>query len=150
MVLLTGAIHLSSLPPAVMLGVDIAGIALVILMMAVGGDFNLTTAGTVGISATANEISQSIHENSAAPGAPLPLSPEEALNQMRERYGLTPRETDVVRELVLTEDKQAVISERLSIQVKTLQDYVTRLYRKTGATTRAGLTDLYHETRHRI
>ena len=56
-------------------------------------------------------------------------------------------ETDVLRELVLTEDKQAVISERLSIRVKTLQDYVTRLYRKTGAATRAGLTDLYHENR---
>lgn len=66
---------------------------------------------------------------------------------MRERYDLTPREAEVLRELVLTEDKQTVISERLNIQVKTLQDYVTRLYRKTGAATRAGLTDLYHENR---
>ena len=54
---------------------------------------------------------------------------------------------EVLRELVQTEDKQTVVSKRLSIQVKTLQDYVTRLYRKTGASTRAGLTDLYYETR---
>ena len=80
----------------------------------------------------------------------MPLrSPEETLSRMRENYQLTPREMDVLRELVLTEDKQTVISERLSIQVKTLQDYVTRLYRKTGVMTRAGLTDLYHENRNR-
>ena len=67
---------------------------------------------------------------------------------MQELYHLTPREAEVLRELVLTEDKQSVISERLNIQVKTVQDYVTRLYRKTGASTRSGLTDLYHESRH--
>jgi DNA-binding CsgD family transcriptional regulator len=67
---------------------------------------------------------------------------------MRQRYDLTRREVDVLRELVLTEDKQTVISERLSIKVKTLQDYVTRLYRKTGATTRAGLIVLYHENQN--
>ena len=75
------------------------------------------------------------------------LSPDIALDRMREQYGLTRRETDVLAELVLTEDKQTVISERLSIQVKTLQDYVTRLYRKTGVKTRSGLTELYHRNR---
>ena len=50
-------------------------------------------------------------------------------------------------QLVLSEDKQTVISERLSIRVKTLQDYVTRLYRKTGAKTRSGLTELFHKAR---
>ena len=53
----------------------------------------------------------------------------------------------ILRELVLTEDKQSVISERLSIHIKTLQGYVTRIYRKTGVITHAGLTDLYHESR---
>ena len=112
------------------LGVDIGGVALVILLMALGGDLNLSAAAAL-----------------PAPEAPPTLSPEEALARMRERYDLTPREAEVLRELVLTEDKQTVISERLNIQVKTLQDYVTRLYRKTGAATRAGLTDLYHENR---
>lgn len=143
MVLFTGAIRLSSLPAPVVLGADIVGVALVILMMAINGDFNLNETGsteTLGVTDQSPTGSEVI----------LPLrSPEEALLRMREDYQLTPREADVLRELVLTEDKQTVISERLSIQVKTLQDYVTRLYRKTGVMTRAGLTDLYHETRNR-
>ena len=143
MVLFTGMIRLSSLPALVVLGADIIGLALVILMMALNGDFNLTEMRSA-------EKAEMPDLSPAAPDAVLPLrGPEETLSRMRENFQLTPREMDVLRELVLTEDKQTVISERLSIQVKTLQDYVTRLYRKTGVMTRAGLTDLYHETRNR-
>ncbi len=85
-------------------------------------------------------------EPAASDGLHLPLSPESAFGRMRERYALTPRETEVLRELVLTEDKQAVICERLSIKIKMLQKHVTKLYQKTGVTTRSGLTDLYHNT----
>ena len=65
---------------------------------------------------------------------------------MASRYGLTPKETALLRELVLTEDKQTVIGERMDLKVKTIQKYVTQIYRKTGATTRSGLTELYHNT----
>ena len=41
-----------------------------------------------------------------------------------------PREAEVLRELVLTQDKQDQISNRLCIQIRTLQNHVTRLYRK--------------------
>ena len=139
MVLVTAAVRLDTLPPAAVMGLDIAGVALIILMMALGGDFNLNAA-------IAAEAPLAV-EMPAVPEIPTPLSPEETLEKMRQRYTLTPRETEVLRQLVLTEDKQTAIAERLSIQVKTLQDYVTRLYRKTGAATRAGLTDLYHENR---
>ena len=77
------------------------------------------------------------------------LSEEEALSRIQEQYKLTLREAEVLRELVLTDDTQPVISERLSIRVRTLQNHVTQIYRKTGVTTRARLTDLYHETRLR-
>lgn len=143
MVLVTGGVRLGTLPPAVILGMDIAGVALIILMMALGGDLNLSTS-------TAMEAPPAPAEAPPAPLPPAELSPEETLERMRDRYDLTRREAEVLRELVLTEDKQSVISERLSIQVKTLQDYVTRLYRKTGAATRAGLTDLYHENRRQL
>ena len=126
MVLLAGLMHISLLPAPAVLGLNIAGLAVILLLMALGGDFNLSDPLP------------------AASGALRLLSAEDTLSRMRERYGLTPRETEVLRELVLTEDKQTVISERLSIQVKTMQDYVTRLYRKTGASTRSGLTELYH------
>ncbi len=127
MVLVTAGIGLDALPTAAVMGLDIAGVALIILLMAVSGDFNLKAEATAEV--------------------PALLGPEETLEKMRERYDLTARETEALRELVLTEDKQTAISEHLSIKVGTLQNYVTRLYQKTGATTRAGLTDLYHESR---
>lgn len=144
MVLFSGAIHLSEFPIPVILGLDIAGIAMVILLMAINGDFNLTEADRAEPAVMAETVPAAPEE------VPSLLSAEATLKRMQESYQLTSREADVLRELVLTEDKQAIISERLSIQVKTLQDYVTRLYRKTGAATRAGLTDLYHETRTRV
>lgn len=156
-VLAAGSIRLSSVPVPVILGVYIAGIAMIILLMTINGDFNLngeprtepqpvpeTVPPLSDVLPSASEIVSDISIE-----VPF-LSPEETLMRMQDRYQLTSREADVLRELVLTEDKQAIISERLSIQVKTLQDYVTRLYRKTGAATRAGLTDLYHETRTRV
>lgn len=132
MVPLTAGVRLGSLPAAAVLGLDVAALVLIILMMALGGDFNLKEASAAQV---------------PAEKIPSLLGPEETLKRMRGRYDLTGRETEVLRQLVLTEDKQAVISEQLNIQVKTLQDYVTRLYRKTGATTRSGLTALYHENR---
>ena len=138
-VLVTGAIRLGTLSPAVTLGIDIAGVALIILMMALSGNFNLAPA--------AAETADTGQAAPAAPETPPQLTPEETLERMRQRYGLTAREAGVLRELVLTEDKQTVISERLNVTVKTVQAYVTRLYRKTGIATRAGLTDLYHENR---
>ncbi len=48
------------------------------------------------------------------------------------------------RELVLTEDKQTVIGDRLSIKLRTVQANVTSIYRKTGTNTRSGLVLLYH------
>lgn len=149
MVLVTAAIHLDTLPTAVVLGGDLAGVALIILMMAIGGDLNLTGSNTAEAPAAAKETEIPV-ESPALPDVPPLLSPEETLEKMRGRYDLTPREAEVLGELVLTEDKQTAISERLNIRVKTLQDYVTRIYRKTGAATRAGLTDLYHENRRQL
>ena len=163
MVLLTGAVRLSALPVPVVLGLDIAVVILVILLMAVGGDFNLTerlsdkeasAVSSAALPPAAEIIPEAVRvvdderRKTVPVAAPSLLSPEEALARIQESCRLTQRETDVLRELVLTEDTQAVISARLSIQVKTLQSYVTKLYRKTGSSTRAGLTDLYHITRN--
>ncbi len=162
MVLLTGALHLSSLSAPVVLGIDIAGVVLVIVLMVAGGDFSLHTPAPEKLPEPVGEGTER-EEPSAAPVSfppkempkeppaapdPVSLSPEETLAKLRERCGLTPREAEVLRELVLSEDKQTVISQRLSIQVKTLQDYVTRLYRKTGTSSRLGLRNLYDQQRN--
>ena len=127
MVLVMAGIQISRLPAALVLALDLAGLAVLIVLMTVSGAFDL---GTV----------------SRQQEVPSFLTSESTLEQIRAQYALTPRETDVLRELVLTEDKQTAISERLSITVKALQKYVTSLYKKTGASTRSGLMDLYHRT----
>ena len=63
---------------------------------------------------------------------------------MASRYGLTPKETALLRELVLTEDKQEAIGRSLGVGVSTVQFHTTALYRKTGASTRSGLLELFH------
>ena len=158
MVLVTGAINLSALPAPVVLGVDIAGVIVVILLMAAGGDLILIEPhehrydeNNTSIQLNQKDIPELRHEDEGVTVTSAVqefLSPEETIKRMQERYNLTPRETDVLRNHVQTEDTQAIISERLGIQVKTLQDYVTRIYRKTGVKSRAGLTDLYYKTRN--
>ena len=127
MVLVCAGCQISKLDGEVVLAVNIICLAVLILLMTVSGAFNLSDL-------TEQQI------------APSLLSPESTLEIIRKQFSLTPRETDVLRELVLTEDKQAAISERLSISVKMLQKYVTSIYKKTGAETRSGLSELYHKT----
>ena len=124
-VLLGALLRIGTLPSAAVMAVNVAGLAALIVLMAVNGDFVF-----------------------AAPEAPAVPAPdaETRLAAMASRYGLTPKETALLRELVLTEDKQTVIGERMDLKVKTIQKYVTQIYRKTGATTRSGLTELYHNT----
>lgn len=150
MVLFTGIMHLSAISAPVVLGMDIAGVAAVIMLMAVSGNFNFSSETAVAhVMPETENAAEPSETETAVPSFPTTMSPEEALSRMKERFGLTPRETEVLRELVQTEDIQVAISDRLSIRVKTLQDYVTRLYRKTGVSTRAGLTALYHEAQNR-
>ena len=143
MVLIAGAVNLSALPTSVVLGVDIVGVIVIILLMLVGGDLMLSEPDPKpDLPTNLKDIPEQRNDTK-----PL-LSPEEAIKRMQERYNLTPRETEVLRNHVLTEDTQAIISDRLGIQVGTVQAYITRIYRKTGVKTRAGLTDLYHEIRN--
>ena len=52
---------------------------------------------------------------------------------------LTNREQEVLAALVLTEDKNQQIADELGISRRQLQTYVSRIYKKTNTTTRAGL-----------
>ncbi len=127
MVLICAGCQVSKLSSPAVLALNIITLAALILLMTVSGAFDLSDVSK-------QEI------------APELLSPESTLMLIKEQFSLTPRETDVLRELVLTEDKQTAISDRLSISVKVLQKYVTSLYRKTGTGTRSGLSELYHKT----
>lgn len=119
-VLATFVLGLSDLPAPAILAIDVAGLAAVILLLALGGQFS-----------------------APVPAKTSPADPETTLAAMRDRYGLTNRETEVLRELVCTEDKQTAIAARLGVKEGTIQFHTTALYRKTGAGTRAGLCELY-------
>lgn len=129
MVLLTGAIHLSELPAPVVLGADIAGVVLIIVMMAVNGDFNLT-----GSDETAPQ------EAKASSGQDSP----DVFALLRERYRFTPREMEVLEKLLLTEDELQPIADDLHISRRVLGRHITSIYQKTGAKSRVGLFQIYH------
>ena len=127
-VLFFGFLSLDSLNTAAVLALDIAALAVILVLMALNGDLNL--------------VSKPV----PAPAADeLQGDPETAFDLIKDRYGLTPGETKVLRELVLTEDKQIAIGERLSIKIRTVQANVTSIYRKTGISTRSGLVQLYND-----
>ena len=156
MVLLTGAVHLSALPTPVVLGVDIVGAALVILMMAVNGDFNLTKTGEAVLSGTQNlqmvhnpqEMREPQEAQKAQESQEVSVSDKQnkrdAFELMRERYQLTLREMDVLQKLLLTEDELQLIADDLHISRRVLGRHITSIYQKTGAKSRVGLYQIYH------
>ena len=121
-------VSLTGASAGVVLSLNIAALIVVIVVMAVNGDFNLSER-------------QAIMEKSAD----IQMSEDDVLSSIAERYMLTPSELRVFRSLVLTEDKQAAIAEKLSIKLRTVQANVTSIYRKTGVKTRSGLLQIYHD-----
>lgn len=105
----------------VVLVIDIAALAAAVVMMALSGAFNLSAPAAPG-NADEPEID------------PLPV--------IQEKFRITPSEMKVLRELVLTDDKQEVIASRLNISVSTLRHHITSLYKKTGAQTRLVFSNL--------
>lgn len=131
-VLLSWTFGLSQLSTAAILTVDVLLLAVTIVLMAVNGDFNLSAPETAAAS-----------EKTAVSAPQEPT--EDPFGAIQNRFGLTQGELKVYRELVLTEDKQQAIADRLDVKLRTVQANVTAIYRKTGATTRAGLVLLYRD-----
>lgn len=121
-------VSLTEASAVVVLSLNIAALVAIIIVMALNGDFNLSQRQTV---------SEKIPD--------VTISEDEALSFVAEHYKLTPSEIRVFRLLVLTEDKQAAIAEKLSVKLRTVQANVTSIYRKTGVTTRSGLLQIYHD-----
>lgn len=99
--------------------IDLAALIVIIVLMAVGGDFNLSRRQTES-----------------------DLSQELSVEELKEQYKLTPTEFKVLQELVQTDDKQEAIAARLNISVSTLRHHITSIYKKTGTQTRSALCKL--------
>ena len=120
-VILSFGLKLSQLSMIAVLIIDIAALVVTVVFMALSGDFTLTAST----------------EKAVGSYDPFPA--------MEKEYGVSPSEMRVLRELVMTDDKQEVIASRLNISVSTLRHHITSIYKKTGVQTRAALCKLASE-----
>lgn len=87
--------------------------------------------------------------------APAPASPastpvpapseEERIASFAARYGLTPRETDVLKAVIADERPLKQIASELGISLRMVQKHLASLYGKTETQTRSGLTKKFME-----
>ena len=122
-VIITFILGLSSLSGLTALALDIAALCVMVVFMATNGDLTLTAQ---------------VNKNDA-PFDPFPV--------IAEQFGITPSELKVLRELVLTDDKQDAIALRLGISVSTLRHHITSIYKKTGTQTRLALSKLVDDVK---
>lgn len=116
------------LPLMLVLGCSLALLAVVVIAMAKGGFLTFAEGGSLR------------SEPMPEPTVPEPVqSTEDRVDLMANERGLTNRERDVLRALVLTENKNQQIANDLGISRRQLQTHISRIYQKTGVTTRAGL-----------
>ena len=60
-------------------------------------------------------------------------------------YELTPREKDVMKSLLESDESMKIIAEKLEISERMLYRYMNQLYEKTGTENRTGLVKSYYE-----
>lgn len=118
---------LAALSAPAVIAVDLALLAVVIVVMARGGELTLSAEA------------EPAPEQLAQAGKTPDVDEAQLLANLSERFGLSRRETDVLQALVLTDHTQQEIADALGISVSTVQHHTTAIYRKTGADNRAGL-----------
>lgn len=125
-------IGLSSLSAVQMLGIELVTLALIVIVLAVNGDLNLTEL---------TEIPDL--DRQAANGENTPGLAERAILQYQEKYDLTGKETEVMKSLISTEENLQELADLMGISRRVLQRYITSIYEKTGTKTRVGLLQSY-------
>lgn len=114
----------AELPMMTVLVIALVMLAVVIVSMVKGGFLVFPARGSDG---------------AEAPGEEDALTAEERVGLLARECDLTDREQEVLAAFVLTEDKNQQIADNLGISRRQLQTHISRIYEKTGTTTRAGL-----------
>ncbi len=96
---------------------------------------NIGACGGTGEGASANQPS----------AIPQPLTPEQRCAAFAERYGLTPRESEVLAAVTADDRPLKQVAADLGISLRVVQRHLTSLYSKTSTQTRIGLTKLFWE-----
>ena len=114
---------IGSLSMTAAIAMDVALFGVLVVSMAVGGELTLTR--------------------------PVQTeAQEQSLEQFCRSCHLTPRESEVLRKLLESDDSLQLIADNLYISRRMVQRYVTSIYEKTGTKSRTGLHQCY--TRHML
>ena len=73
------------------------------------------------------------------------VSEEERLQKIAETFSFTEREREVFTYLINTEDNVQTIADNLYVSRRTLERYISAIYKKTGTKSRVGLFNLYNK-----
>ena len=73
------------------------------------------------------------------------VSEEERLQKFAETFSFTEREREVFTYLINTEDNVQTIADNLYVSRRTLERYISAIYKKTGTKSRVGLFNLYNK-----
>ena len=84
-------------------------------------------------------------ETEAAQEETTNLSEEEKLQQIAAKYDFTEREIQAFKLLVVTEESIQNIADNMNVSKRTLERYVSAIYKKTGVKSRVGLINIYNE-----
>lgn len=72
------------------------------------------------------------------------LTKEEKLLKIKEHYAFTPRESEVFEYLISTEDSVQDIANNMYVSKRTLERYISAIYKKTGVKSRVSLLNIYN------
>lgn len=73
------------------------------------------------------------------------FSKEEKLLKIKEQYTFTPREIEVFEYLTSTEGSVQDIANNMYVSKRTLERYISSIYKKTGVKSRIGLLNIYNK-----
>ena len=71
---------------------------------------------------------------------------EEKFKIINEDYSFTPREAEVFKLLVTTDNDLQTIADEMYISKRTLERHISSIYKKTQAKSRIGLISIYSST----
>ncbi len=130
-------LHISALSAPAIIGIDIVLLIGMIVAMVASGDFTLSSASR------RQEEAQKIEEIKEV--KEIKNSSADTFDALCGQCMLTERETEVLQKLLFTEDDLQTIADSLHISRRVLSRHITSIYQKTGAKSRVGLYQIYHD-----
>lgn len=132
----TGTIDIGQLPRILLSSGEYISIIMLVVIMFVA--VSVVTAIYTHFRNTLLEIEAAQEETDS-------LSEEEKLQQIAVKYDFTEREIQAFKLLVVTEESIQNIADNINVSKRTLERYVSAIYKKTGVKSRVGLINIYNE-----